>query len=817
MKKTIAMTLALLTLAVGVRAQTGAVMVTNATLQLIPASSNFFLANSNLFNAAAAAARAAAGVVTNNQANVTLSGAFSGNGGGLTNLPVGVTNNQTGVTLSGTFIGNGNGLTNLPVNPADLTGTVVAPANGGLGNSNSDAGGLVNVQYKSEVGSSAFSRWSFAGNILANNQTNYDTQQLRCTTQLKRGGKVYVFYGVDSGSGDATKGFIAWASGSDFYSLVPGGLALTNSVTGFDSNHIGGPRFFTENGTNYMFYFGGTNVGFEGGPHSIGVAYQADTTNWNPGLSGWTKYSGNPILIPGTNNYDSGNCWRPFVIRNGSTYYLYYNGTGLGGKERINMATATNVLGPWSKYAGNPVVDDTSSTNIYTQDPSILRMSDGNFMMVYSLCCNGNEFVGTAWSHDLTNWIIGAHAPIDNYSGGQAQSFDLFMDGGAPCVMWDTGLNVYLAKPSMGISADKYNAFFRNLSATNAYVVNANVTNLVSSASSLGIAAASSMSVAQIGLTSFNLTNTYSPRLWLKADAVTNLNSGQNITNWNDSSSNALNTTSTGAGFPTWNLDATGTAYVQFNGNNNSLSTASTTLGTNVTILAVVSRNWPSAAYAPIISQSYGSVAGIGLTSTGGSTQDWTSNNLGMFGNGYVAGNAPRAIGPYGALANGQTVIISASLSATTSRVWLNGAAISTTEFPAAVTNNTAAIEIGSAVTAANFSDYKMRELLLFTSSVSDSDRQKLEAYLATRWGLLGSLPSTNSYKNFFGFFPIQGADISGNIPNASITTANVGTIILTNAPTLNKTNAAPANTNAAKLWFSATNNGSVYLIPGYQ
>jgi hypothetical protein len=60
-------------------------------------------------------------VVTNNSTGLVLSGAFSGNGAGLTNLNVAqlpgtvLTNNQSGVTLNGTFSGNGAGLTNLNV------------------------------------------------------------------------------------------------------------------------------------------------------------------------------------------------------------------------------------------------------------------------------------------------------------------------------------------------------------------------------------------------------------------------------------------------------------------------------------------------------------------------------------------------------------------------------------------------------------------------------------------------------------------------------------------------------------------------------
>jgi hypothetical protein len=79
-----------------------------------------------------------AGIVTATNTANTFIGAFTGNGGGLTNLnasqftsgtlplaqlpAVAVTNNATGVTLTGAFSGGGGGLTNL--NAVNLTGTI---------------------------------------------------------------------------------------------------------------------------------------------------------------------------------------------------------------------------------------------------------------------------------------------------------------------------------------------------------------------------------------------------------------------------------------------------------------------------------------------------------------------------------------------------------------------------------------------------------------------------------------------------------------------------------------------------------------------
>ena len=46
---------------------------------------------------------------------------------------------------------------------------------------------------------------------------------------------------------------------------------------------------------------------------------------------------------------------------------------------------------------------------------------------------------------------------------------------------------------------------------------------------------------------------------------------------------------------------------------------------------------------------------------------------------------------------------------------------------------------------------------------------------------------------------------------------ASVANMTVTNAPTLVSTNAAPLNAITPVLWFPVTNNGAVYLVPGYQ
>src|ERR1017187_817350 len=142
------------------------------------------------------------GVVLATNGNNILSGMFTGNGAGLTNLPATslagilplaqlpvlvLTNNETGVALSGTFTGNGFSLTNL--NPANLSaGTAginisgnAATASSATNFSGSLAGDVTGTQGSTVVsanlprlnGTNIFTGTNtFAGVVLATNQGN---------------------------------------------------------------------------------------------------------------------------------------------------------------------------------------------------------------------------------------------------------------------------------------------------------------------------------------------------------------------------------------------------------------------------------------------------------------------------------------------------------------------------------------------------------------------------------------------------------------------------------------------------------------------
>ena len=110
----------------------------------------------------------------------------------------------------------------------------------------------------------------------------------------------------------------------------------------------------------------------------------------------------NPILIPGTGDeWDSSIIECCNVIKDQDTYYLYYHGVPLSEREqytyRIGVATASNPLGPWEKYNGNPVVDlgsegswDGGERN-FVAGATILKEKGDTFYLWYNSTSHKSE------------------------------------------------------------------------------------------------------------------------------------------------------------------------------------------------------------------------------------------------------------------------------------------------------------------------------------------------------------------------------------------------------------------------------------------
>jgi len=113
---------------------------------------------------------------------------------------------------------------------------------------------------------------------------------------------------------------------------------LEKGASGWDRTDVGVPMVWKEGTTWYMMYRGKPA---NSGGDAVGLATSTD------GVS-WTKSGSNPVI----EDSQGAEVWG--VIKVGSTYYAYFEGTGGTGRE-IGVATSTN-LTSWTKDANNPIL-----------------------------------------------------------------------------------------------------------------------------------------------------------------------------------------------------------------------------------------------------------------------------------------------------------------------------------------------------------------------------------------------------------------------------------------------------------------------------
>ena len=144
------------------------------------------------------------------------------------------------------------------------------------------------------------------------------------------------------------------------------------------------------------------------------------------GVSDWARYAGNPILTKTGTGWESIYLFGQHVIFYEGLFYLFYAARGtIGGKTaaRIGVAYSASIYGPYTRYAGNPILDtgagvgdwdyvNISSCNvIYDQWESNPAY---RFKMTYSGYSNAGLFAyGYVYAaHPLGPWTKYAGNPI---------------------------------------------------------------------------------------------------------------------------------------------------------------------------------------------------------------------------------------------------------------------------------------------------------------------------------------------------------------------------------------------------------------------
>ena len=144
----------------------------------------------------------------------------------------------------------------------------------------------------------------------------------------------------------------------------------------------------------YMWHEGNSNMNPSLGDNvTINVATSVDGKVW-------TEYAANPVLSQGSgsDNYD---LYAPVVIKDGSTWKMWYTGHDSADSFGLMYATALSPQGPWTKYSSNYIWQTSGSFF-----PSEVWKDGGQYYMIYMNYTSQHPFdeLYLASSPDGINW-----------------------------------------------------------------------------------------------------------------------------------------------------------------------------------------------------------------------------------------------------------------------------------------------------------------------------------------------------------------------------------------------------------------------------
>jgi predicted GH43/DUF377 family glycosyl hydrolase len=127
------------------------------------------------------------------------------------------------------------------------------------------------------------------------------------------------------------------------------------------------------------------NPGYEVGPAVIGLA-------WSDDLHHWERCE--PILTPDASAaWEAGGLYKPYLVKEGDTYYLFYNAKNTEKRwhEQTGLATSTD-LKTWTRFPGNPILPNGAEPAWdarFASDPAVLRIGQQWALYYFGLASDG--------------------------------------------------------------------------------------------------------------------------------------------------------------------------------------------------------------------------------------------------------------------------------------------------------------------------------------------------------------------------------------------------------------------------------------------
>jgi len=179
-------------------------------------------------------------------------------------------------------------------------------------------------------------------------------------------------------------------------------ILQTASATSSDYNPTT-PCVINDNGTYKMWYAG----------HDSSSVYRVSYATSTDGYT-WTKYGAAPVLgTGGVGSFDASGIQYPFVIKDSSTYKMWYSGISGGTLGGIGYATSSDGIN-WTRYGLTPVLPLGSGWDAAGVGGCCVVKVGIVYHLYYSGGSSsgvGNQ-IGHATSNDGISWIKDSANPI---------------------------------------------------------------------------------------------------------------------------------------------------------------------------------------------------------------------------------------------------------------------------------------------------------------------------------------------------------------------------------------------------------------------
>ncbi len=197
----------------------------------------------------------------------------------------------------------------------------------------------------------------------------------------------------------------------DNWERYVGNPILTVGAPGtWDDNWVHPYSFIDMGDGTYRMYYGGAGAGgMSGIPEKVGFATSLDGYTWS-------KYGSNPILSQGAGGtWDDNRIEHFCILKEGSNWYAWYAGEPGDGSWKIGYATSSDGIS-WTKYGGNPVMTGTVSEwdSYFVVPSSVIKEGSTYYMFYWGGPVNSqlNWQFGLATSTDRINWTKSGDNPI---------------------------------------------------------------------------------------------------------------------------------------------------------------------------------------------------------------------------------------------------------------------------------------------------------------------------------------------------------------------------------------------------------------------